>query len=85
MKTIDEKMMKKIHKKHQIAKKDFKNRCFFVLETLAGGDIVCEDIEKLKTDVYQIAHIGTQTCGNKHEDWVANMEKLFKAFEKGGL
>ena len=50
-----------------------------------GEDIVCNDIEKLKTDIYKIAHIGLQTCENKHEDWVENMEKLFKAFEKGGL
>ncbi len=67
------------------AKRDFKNRCFMVIGALVRGDIVNDDIEKLKNDIYEIAHIGIGTCGNKHEDWAANMEKLFKAFEKGGL
>jgi len=80
-----EKDLAEIRKKHRLAKKEFKNRCFFVIETLVGGDIESNDIEKLKSDIYEIAHIGTETCGNKHEGWVENMEKLFKAFEKGGL
>ena len=82
---ITKEEMQKIHDKHAEAKKDFKNRCFMVIETLVGGDIEYTDIEKLKTDIYEIAHIGSQTCGNEHTDWVNNMEKLFKAFEEGGL
>jgi len=82
---ITKEEMQKIQDKHTEAKKDFKNRCFLVIETLVGGDIEYTDIEKLKTDIYEIAHIGAQTCGNKHTDWVANMEKLFTSFEQCGL
>ena len=85
MKTITKEKMDIIHKKHQKAKKDFKNRCFLVIETLVGGDIVNNDIEKLKSDIYEIAHIGIGVCGNEHKDWVDKTDKLFKAFEKGGL
>ncbi len=79
---ITKKEMDAIRKK---AKKDFKNRCFMVIETLVGGDIVSDDIEKLKDDIYEIAHIGIGDCNNKHENWVVNTERLFKLFEKGGL
>ena len=82
---ITKEEMDKIQAKGKEAKRDFKNRCFLVIETLVGGDIECDDLEKLKDEIYEIAHIGVGTCNNKHEDWVANMEKLFKAFEKGGL
>ena len=82
---ITKEQMDVIHKKHEEAKRDFKNRCFFVIGTLVGRDIKYADIEKLKTDIYRKAHIGTQTCGNEHKDWVDNMEKLFKTFEEGGL
>ncbi len=72
-------------KKSKEAKKDFKNRCFMVIETLVGGDIVSDDIEKLKDDIYEIAHIGIGDCNNKHENCVVNTERLFKSFEKGGF
>jgi len=83
--VMNKEQMQRIHDRHTEAKKDFKNRCFMVIETLVGGDIEYTDIEKLKTDIYEIAHIGMQTCGNEHTNWIANMEKLFKAFEDGGL
>lgn len=74
-----------IKKRGEEAKKDFKNRCLLVIETLVDMDIKYNDIEKLKEDIYKIAHIGLQTCGNKHEDWVEEMEKLFHHFENDGL
>ena len=82
---ITKEQMDIISKKHIEAKKDFKNRCFFLIEVLVGGDINYKDEEKLKEDIYKIAHIGTGTCGNKHEDWVEEMEKMFLKFENNGL
>ncbi len=84
MTTTTKEEMDEIKAKSKEAKKDFKNRCFLVIETLVGDDIVSDDIEKLKDDIYQIAHIGIGNC-NVHKDWVENTEKLFKAFKKGGL
>lgn len=77
--------VEEIQNRHAEAKKDFKNRCFMVIETLVSGDIEYTSIEKLKTDIYEIAHVGCGTCGNKHEEWVENTEALFKSFEDGGL
>ena len=77
--------IERIKERANEAKKDFKNRCFLVIETLVGDDMVCNDIEKLKEDVYKIAHIGVQTCENEHKDWVKETEELFIAFEKNGL
>lgn len=75
--------IKKIQKRSKKVKKNFKNRCFLVIETLVGGDIIYNDVEKLKSDIYKIAHIGIQTC--EHKDWADDMERLFKHFEKSGL
>ena len=85
MEMITKEKINIIREKTEEAKKDFKNRCFMVIETFVGGDIVSNDIEKLKNDIYEIAHIGIGDCSNKHKDWVSNTEQLFKAFEKGGL
>ena len=82
---ITKEQMNIISKKHTEAKEDFKNRCFFLIEALVGGDIVCDDTEKLKEDICKIAHIGTGTCENPHEDWVEEMEAMFAKFEKDGL
>lgn len=82
---LDKKRMDEIKKTHNKAKKDFKNRCLMVIETLCGEDIISNDIDKLKSDIYQIAHVALGTCANEHKDWVNETEKLFNAFEKGGL
>lgn len=75
----------KIQEVQKIAERDKRNRALMVIETLCGGDIVTGDIEKLKEDIYKIAHsaIEPKTC--EHEDWVNKTEKLFEAFKKGGL
>ena len=82
---ITKEQMKIISKKHIEAKKDFKNRCFFLIEVLVAGDIIYNDTEKLKDNIYKIAHIGTGTCGNKHEDWIDEVEAMFVEFENNGL
>ena len=82
---ITKEQMEQIQEKHKEAKKDFKNRCFFVIEALVSGDIEYSDIEKLKSDIYEIAHVGCGTCNNEHKEWVENTERLFNAFEEGGL
>ena len=75
--------LKEIRRKRDEAKKDFKNRALMVIETLVEGDIVYEDMEKLKSDIFRIAHSAVGTC--VHPDWDAETEKLFKEFEKAGL
>lgn len=65
------------------AEKDFKNRAFMVIETLCMPDIVCDDIEKLKGDIYMIAHSAIGNCD--HPDWVEKTEKMFNDFRKHGL
>ena len=82
---ITKEQMNIISKKHIEAKKDFKNRCFFLIEALVSGDIIYADIEKIEEDIYKIAHIGTGTCENPHEDWVEEVEKMFLKFENNGL
>ena len=77
--------LKAVTQRETASKKDFKNRCLMVIQTLVGGDIVYEDIEQLKTEIYTIAHIALGTCENKHEDWIEETENMFKKFEKMGL
>jgi len=85
MNLISKEQMNIISKKHTEAKKDFKNRCFFLIEAIVGGDIIYNDTEKLKDNIYKIAHIGAGTCENKHEDWIEEIEKMFERFENNGL
>ena len=85
MKLIDKEQMDIIRKKHSEAKKDFKNRCFFLIEALVSGDIIYADIEKIEEDICKIAHVGTGTCENPHEDWIEDVEKMFLKFEQNGL
>ena len=80
-----EERLKEITQRATASKKDFKNRCLMVIQTLVGGDIEYEDIEQLKTDIYTIAHIALGTCENKHEDWIEETENMFKKFETMGL
>lgn len=82
---MTQKEIKEIQDRRTEAKKDFKNRCFMVIEALVSGDIEYTSVDKLKSDIYEIAHVGCGTCGNGHEEWVKNTERLFKAFEDGGL
>lgn len=81
----EKQLLKEIHARHEESKKDFKNRCLIVIETLVGGDIEYDDIEKLKADIYEVAHVALHTCPNEHNDWKSNVERLFGAFEKDGL
>lgn len=85
MNLISKEEMDIISNKHSQAKKDFKNKCFFLIETLVSGDIIYNNIEKLKEDICMIAHVGSESCGNKHEDWVEETEKMFIKFEQEGL
>ena len=82
---ITKEKVEKLQKKHQEAKKDFKNRCFMVIEVLLGGDIVYDNTETLKNDIYKIAHVGSGTCDNEHSDWIKMVEDLFKSFEQAGF
>jgi len=75
--------MERIRLEYLDYKKDPKNRALIVIQTLCGGDIEYADIEKFKTDIYKIAHSAIGNC--PHADWVEETEKLFNAFEKGGL
>ena len=77
--------MEKIAKKHKNAQKYFKNRALMVIETLCMGDIVYTDIEKLQSDIYEIAHSAINICDGKHENWRENTENTFKEFKKLGL
>ena len=83
--NITKEDMERIKAKSDESKKDFKNRALMVIEILVGGDIVYKDIERMKLDIYEIAHVALGTCGNEHQDWRDKVEKLFKAFEKDGL
>ena len=82
---ITKEQMEVISAKHLEAKKDFKNRCFFLIEALVSGDIIYDNVEKLKADIYKIAHLGAGTCENEHEDWVDEVEEMFLKFENNGL
>ncbi|MFH2029081.1 MAG: hypothetical protein ABIJ40_00465 [Bacteroidota bacterium] len=85
MNLISKEQMDVISAKHLEAKKDFKNRCFFLIEALVSGDIIYANIEKIEEDICKIAHIGTGTCENPHEDWVEEVEAMFVKFENNGL
>ena len=82
---ITKERMNAIQEKHKEAKKDFKNRCFFLIEALVSGDIIYADIEKIEEDICKIAHVGAGTCENKHEDWIDEVEAMFVEFENNGL
>ena len=75
--------MDRIKAESDESKKDFKNRALMVIETLCGDDIIWSD--KNRADIYEIAHVALGTCSNEHTDWREKTEKLFSAFEKGGL
>ena len=85
MKLTDKETMDKISANHQEAKKHFHNRALLVIETLCGGDIVSKDIDKLKDEIYGIAHCAIKPTTCEHEDWIEETEKMFKSFEKAGL
>lgn len=80
-----EERLKAVTQRATTSKKDFKNRCLMVIQTLVSGDMVYEDIEQLKTEIYTVAHIALGTCENKHEDWIKETENMFKKFETMGL
>jgi hypothetical protein len=77
--------MERIEAKSAELKKDFKNRALMVIETLVGEDIIWDDIDKLKSDIYKIAHAALGDCTNEHLDWRDETEKQFRAFEEAGL
>lgn len=67
------------------AEKDFKNRALIVIETLCGDDIIINDIEELKSKIYQIAHSAISPRSCKHNDWVNETENMFKALKKSEI
>lgn len=74
-----------INKRHTEAKKDFKNRCFLIIEALVSENIFYNDVEELKTEIYKIAHVGLGTCRIDHQNWKDEIEKMFVEFENKGL
>ena len=77
--------MERIKAESDKSKKQFKNRALMVIETLVGGDINYGNIETMKIDIYETAHVALGDCKNEHLDWRDKVEKHFKAFEKAGL
>ena len=71
--------------RHMKAERYFKNRALMVIETLCGDDIVTEDIKKLKSDIYKIAHVATGTCPNEHPAWRKEVNEMYKEFKKHGI
>ena len=82
---ITKERMQLIRETSAEAKKDFRNRALMVIETLVGDDLVYNDIEKLKSDIYRVAHCAITPKICEHPDWVKETEELFTTFEKEGL
>jgi hypothetical protein len=82
---IDKDTIDNIRTVNEEAKKDPRNRALMVIETLCGEDFIYTDIEKLRSDIYRIAHSGIvpRTCN--HDSWVEETEKLFERFAKEGM
>lgn len=71
------------HKRRQkLNSKTLKGRALILLDHLLCNDNF-ED-NKFLCLLYRIAHSASGVCGNKHEDWVVETEKLYKEFVKDG-
>ena len=47
------------------------------IERIASENVYSDDVELLREvlgDIYAIAHVMTNTCENKHKDWVEKFE-----------
>ena len=47
-----------------------------VCKTLEGITTLTDDETEFGSMVYKFCHIASGTCGNPHEDWVAEFEKV---------
>lgn len=72
-------------KNSKYSKLDFKTKALLVIEQLCCDDIMNTDINKLKKEIFRIAHSATRQCNNKHREWVKHTIELYKEFKKNDM
>jgi len=66
--------------------KDIKLKALKVIEGLTilyeDGRKTHKDAENILEEIYQYSHIALGSCKNKHENWIKQMEDMYKALKK---
>jgi hypothetical protein len=57
-----------------------KDKALLVIEAISASD---KKLTLKQTGaIHRFAHIGADRCGNKHPDWVEDLEKTYEEFKK---
>lgn len=76
MKEEHDKWLKEYRRRQKQNSKTLKGRALILLDHLLCNDSFGDD--KFLCLLYRIAHSTSGVCDNKHEDWVMEIERLYK-------